>query len=293
MFIYLYFFEIKSKKDVPENDESRTKKPVNFHFKKGVTGTNPEKSNIKNTFLIEEKLQKAEDEVRYHIKRKLIIGNSCKWIDPSKTKDGQGCYQWLVYLRSDEAEPSTYIKKVRYFLHPTYKPNDVIDVLEPPFQLTRLGYAEFSIKAQLHFVNPLNKPFDVHHRIVLDNTKSGIQMFGAETTAVIHLAKEKEYSQQEVYNFFYFIFFLFLFYSIFYLYFINFILFFLFYFTNRNQLSELIYPINVETIHIVENNVNNPNFPFPEVIARYLSIAVSFHPIINPSPNKNQSKNKK
>lgn len=67
------------------------------------------------------------------------------------------------------------MKKVRFFLHPSYEPNDVIDVVHPPFHITRRGWGEFPVRVQLHFVDARNKPVDIiHHMKVWAGVHSGI-----------------------------------------------------------------------------------------------------------------------
>jgi transcription initiation factor IIF auxiliary subunit len=57
------------------------------------------------------------------------------------------------------------VKKVRFFLHPSYKPYDVVDVDQPPFHLTRIGWGEFPIRLQVHFVDPVNPCIDLIHLV--------------------------------------------------------------------------------------------------------------------------------
>lgn len=61
---------------------------------------------------------------------------------------------------------ASFLSCVRYHLHPSYKPNDVIDVTKPPFHLTRLGWGEFPIRVQLLFSDSRrNKVVDVFHQL--------------------------------------------------------------------------------------------------------------------------------
>lgn len=63
-------------------------------------------------------------------------------------------------------EVSKFVTGVRFFLHPSYKPLDVVDVTEPPFRLTRLGWGEFPIRVQLFFVDKRrNKSVDIIHHV--------------------------------------------------------------------------------------------------------------------------------
>ena len=71
-------------------------------------------------------------------------------------------FYYLYILLYKEPNISTFIKKVRYFLHPSYKPN-IVDVTDPPFHLTRYGWGEFPIRVQLFFEDIVNKPIDIIH----------------------------------------------------------------------------------------------------------------------------------
>jgi hypothetical protein len=87
---------------------------------------------------------------------------------------------------------SIFVKKVRFFLHPSFvyvqhlhhsaatadtnyphvvclvcRPNDVVEVTQPPFRLLRKGWGEFPLRIQLFFVDNVRnkqKPIDyIHH----------------------------------------------------------------------------------------------------------------------------------
>ncbi len=89
----------------------------------------------------------------------------------------------MVYVRGPHQDPdiSNFVKAVRFFLHPSYHPNDIIRVTRPPFHLIRLGWGEFPLRVQLEFCDRRNKPVDVIHNLVLDRTHTGQQTLGAET----------------------------------------------------------------------------------------------------------------
>jgi transcription initiation factor IIF auxiliary subunit len=74
----------------------------------------------------------------------------------------------MIYVTTPHGaeDISSFLSCVRYHLHPSYKPNDVVDVAKPPFHLTRLGWGEFPIRVQLHFVDSRrNKLVDVFHQL--------------------------------------------------------------------------------------------------------------------------------
>ncbi|EFN76583.1 YEATS domain-containing protein 2 [Harpegnathos saltator] len=120
---------------------------------------------------------------RHKVRKRIIVGNISKWI-PSDWRDGSDAsHKWTMYVRGDKdvADISTYVSKVRFFLHPSYRPNDVVEVTSYPFHLSRRGWGEFPLRVQLHFKNALNKPMDIIHHLKLDRTYTGLQMLGSET----------------------------------------------------------------------------------------------------------------
>jgi len=62
-----------------------------------------------------------------------------------------------------------YLSKVRFYLHPSYAPDDIVDVVEPPFTLKRYGWGEFPVRVQLFFRDAKrNKPIDIVHMLKVD-----------------------------------------------------------------------------------------------------------------------------
>ncbi|EDW34528.1 GL22299 [Drosophila persimilis] len=110
----------------------------------------------------------------------FVVGNTSKYIggDGKTTLENGGqalVYKWLVYVQGkDLPKPlETYIKKVRFQLHHSYRPNDIVDVHAPPFQLNRRGWGEFPMRIQLFFHEHLRqKPVQLMHTVVLDKTIS-------------------------------------------------------------------------------------------------------------------------
>ncbi|KAI8809449.1 hypothetical protein BJ742DRAFT_805122 [Cladochytrium replicatum] len=134
-------------------------------------------------------------ESRFHIKRRLVIGNVCKWIPPDKREEDTDdfAFKWMVYVRGPPNDPdiTSFVRKVRFFLHPDYQPYDVCDALDPPFHLTRLGYGEFPIRVQLHFYNPdINRPVELVHQLKFDQNNTGRQVLGSENVYDVELSRE-------------------------------------------------------------------------------------------------------
>ena len=124
-----------------------------------------------------------------------MIGNVSKWIECNQREDSS-THKWMLYVRgklgteqstemtekfqNDVAslydliyfsgckkfpDVSDVISKVRFFIHQTYAPNNVIDVAHPPYHLIRRGWGEFPARVQIHFKDPVNKPVDIMHNI--------------------------------------------------------------------------------------------------------------------------------
>ncbi|KAM9428951.1 YEATS domain-containing protein 2-like isoform 2-T2 [Salvelinus alpinus] len=132
----------------------------------------------------------GDEASRLYIKKTIVVGNVSKYIPPDKREENdQSTHKWMVYVRGSRREPSIdhFVKKVWFFLHPSYKPNDLVEVSEPPFHLTRRGWGEFPVRIQIHFKDPRNKRIDIIHHLKLDRTYTGLQTLGAETVVDVEL----------------------------------------------------------------------------------------------------------
>jgi transcription initiation factor IIF auxiliary subunit len=94
----------------------------------------------------------------------------------------QFTHKWKMYVCGPAEDPdiSHFIKKVRFFLHPSYKPNDIIEITHSPFTLTRWGWGEFPIRVQLHLRSSNRKTIDIIHQLLLDKSLTGSQVLGSE-----------------------------------------------------------------------------------------------------------------
>ncbi|KAH8273886.1 hypothetical protein KR044_002904 [Drosophila immigrans] len=132
----------------------------------------------------------------------FVIGNTSKYIGGTdfEPQCNQGlAYKWLVYVQAKNLpQPmETYLKKVRFQLHHSYRPNDIVDVHSPPFQLTRRGWGEFPMRIQLYFQDHLQqKPVQLMHTIVLDKTMCGLHTMGGETTVEVWLRADSTASPE-------------------------------------------------------------------------------------------------
>ncbi|XP_017769414.1 PREDICTED: YEATS domain-containing protein 2 [Nicrophorus vespilloides] len=144
---------------------------------------------LESTLIAEEVVKeevKVEENVavrnRQMTKRRVIVGNISKWM-PGDNSEGNCTHKWMVYVRGPKDNPKIddFVQKVVLYLHPSYQPNDVIELKESPFHLSRRGWGEFPLRVQLFFHNQLNKPVDVIHNLKLDRTYTGRQTLGNET----------------------------------------------------------------------------------------------------------------
>lgn len=61
----------------------------------------------------------------------LSLSFTLRYIPPDKREENdQSTHKWMVYVRGSRREPSIdhFVKKVWFFLHPSYKPNDLVEV---------------------------------------------------------------------------------------------------------------------------------------------------------------------
>ncbi|PKC07798.1 hypothetical protein RhiirA5_399648, partial [Rhizophagus irregularis] len=134
---------------------------------------------------------------RFYVKRRIVVGNVSKWIASEKRDPNLQKYthKWMVYVAGPphDLNVTPFIRKVRFYLHPSYKPHDIVDVIDPPFQLTRYGWGEFPIRIQIFFVDKRNKPVDVIHALKLDDTHSGKQRLGDEHAFDLELDRNTEF----------------------------------------------------------------------------------------------------
>ncbi|RUS24917.1 yeats family-domain-containing protein [Jimgerdemannia flammicorona] len=108
-----------------------------------------------------------DDGSRFYVKKRVVIGNVSKFV-PKEKRDphlAKFTHKWMVYVVGPPNAPpiATFVSRVRFHLHPSYHPHDVVDVNVPPFHLTRYGWGEFPLRVRLFFVDRKNKPVDVIH----------------------------------------------------------------------------------------------------------------------------------
>ncbi|XP_060074938.1 YEATS domain-containing protein 2-like [Ylistrum balloti] len=127
------------------------------------------------------------------VKKRIIVGNVSKYIPVERREENdQPTHKWMVYVRGPKDQPHIdhFVKKVWFLLHPSYRPNDLVEVSHPPFHLTRRGWGEFPVRVQLHFKDTRNKRLDIIHQLKLDRTYTGLQTLGAETVVDVELERD-------------------------------------------------------------------------------------------------------
>ncbi|KAJ2007785.1 hypothetical protein H4R26_000583 [Coemansia thaxteri] len=127
--------------------------------------------------------QPAQDS-RFHVIRRATFGNTSQYVEPTRRPDGQGncTHQWTVFVRSTSSEHPVdeYIRKVRVLLHPSFRPDEIVDLFPPNFELTRWGWGEFPVRLQVFFRDKRNKPIDISFMLKLDGACAGTIVPGAE-----------------------------------------------------------------------------------------------------------------
>lgn len=138
---------------------------------------------------------------RFYLKRRIIIGNSAKFLGEQKRRElfanynsssggGGGknipTHMWRLYVKTPNNnyhkglgsvidsthQIGSFIKGIRFILHPSFKPNDIIDKFScsqdtadgTEIELIQCSYGEFPVRIQIYFWDPKNKPIElVHH----------------------------------------------------------------------------------------------------------------------------------
>ncbi|KAG5891584.1 hypothetical protein JTB14_022249 [Gonioctena quinquepunctata] len=134
---------------------------------------------------------------RRKTQHRLVIGNISKWMPSSE--DDNTTHKWMMYVRGEKENPdiSHIVEKVIFYLHPSYRPHDVVQVVESPFHLSRRGWGEFPLRVQIFFKCSLNKPISIVHNLKLDKTYTGRQTLGNETIVDVYLHDDNELSKPE------------------------------------------------------------------------------------------------
>ncbi|KAK9841046.1 hypothetical protein WJX81_007486 [Elliptochloris bilobata] len=96
----------------------------------------------------------------------IVIG-TCAFYLGKKATDTQ-THRWNLYVRGANGEEITHVvKKVVFFLHPTFH-NPVREVLQHPFEIEEHGWGEFELSVVLHFNDDVQEaPLELFHKLKL------------------------------------------------------------------------------------------------------------------------------
>lgn len=127
---------------------------------------------------------------RNQFRHLIVVGNTSKFIgDEEKDSATNVTHKWLVYISAKTSIPiEKIVSKARFFLHESYRPNDIVEVQSPPFQIAKRGWGEFPLRVQLYFHSHLQqKPIQILHNLVLDKKHSGLQTMGKFRLFLSHI----------------------------------------------------------------------------------------------------------
>ncbi|KAF6203757.1 hypothetical protein GE061_002092 [Apolygus lucorum] len=115
-------------------------------------------------------------------KVRFLVRNNSKYILTPEDSSG-ATHKWSlnVKLNDESMDISQIVSKVVFYLHPSYKPHDVVTVHSAPFKITRRGWGEFDLRIKIFFINDKNEPAAVTHPLIFDKLHSGMETFGGET----------------------------------------------------------------------------------------------------------------
>lgn len=140
---------------------------------------------------------------RFYIRKRVIIGNYARSLDSGldeaeASRKQIPTHEWRLYLRPFDPHDdiSSYVKAVRFHLHPSYKPNDVVRVEEKPFELAMTGWGEFPALLEVIFTDPKNKPVEFVHFIRLRPCNSRSLQLMSEQAYDIELDKRTAMSKR-------------------------------------------------------------------------------------------------
>eukprot|EP00164_Ancoracysta_twista_P000898 GFYU01001183.1.p1 GENE.GFYU01001183.1~~GFYU01001183.1.p1 ORF type:complete len:253 (-),score=28.54 GFYU01001183.1:141-899(-) len=131
-----------------------------------LTGFNPDTARVDHHLATEtearfgaELMQRRREEERRlnsMLTLRFKYGNRHKAVSTRS----RNTHKWTAYLELVTAslghagetsqDPSSYIERVDFHLHPTFSP-PTVSVTEAPFKLTRLGWGTFEVDIEVHF----------------------------------------------------------------------------------------------------------------------------------------------
>ena len=86
---------------------------------------------------------------------KIVFGNEYKYLEGSFDKN---VHSWKVYVKLEDipsgVKESDLIEKVKFKLHPTFNPPEVVKD-KPPYLVSRLGWGTFNIEIEVDWKKPI------------------------------------------------------------------------------------------------------------------------------------------
>lgn len=107
---------------------------------------------VPSSSLISQSLDVLDLESRLCWKRRItIISKVIKMNE--KNAEGKDMYKWSLSLIPFSEIDDVYnmIKRVTFYIHSSYKPNDILTVDEKPFEINEKGWNEFPVRIKLDF----------------------------------------------------------------------------------------------------------------------------------------------
>ena len=107
------------------------------------------------------------------------------WEDAS----GMSSYKWKLYIRDEEDFLQKNLKKATIYLHSSYKPDDVVQLEQYPFVISRTRWGEFPLKIELDFVGAKH-PIPLYYQLRLTQGRNSTRwVLGNELKYNIKLEK--------------------------------------------------------------------------------------------------------
>jgi YEATS domain-containing protein 4 len=122
---------------------------------------------------------------RAEISRPFVVGSVAWWQGPEA--ESTKTHKWTVFLRAldPEEDMGFYIDKVVFVLHESFEQSVrgipflksswliSLEVLQAPFQVSEVGWGEFSILIRVHFKDDFEKPVEFPYYLRLyDNAEA-------------------------------------------------------------------------------------------------------------------------
>lgn len=132
-------------------------------------------------------------------KKRIIVGNTSKFI-PEKSRHDNTTHKWMIYIRGPPDDPNlSFVKMLKVYIDESYEPNHIIDLVQPPYHISRRGWGEFPYKVIVFFKNSeMNKPVEISHYLKLDKTQCGKDVLSPETHIDIELKHGKPQPKKEI-----------------------------------------------------------------------------------------------